>query len=81
MVKELLAMAREAIGVEVVRVVAGIWRYDYYTISFTCYHNYSLQASVSTTPGQTGLAARKENLPGMFSFHQNSAKAYLRTSM
>merc|ERR1719206_693517 len=40
-----------------------------------------MEASVSTTPGQTGLAARKENLPGMFSFHQNSAKAYLRTSI
>ena len=81
MVKELLAMTREAIGVEVVGVVARIWRYDYYTIPVTCHHNYSLQASVSNTPGQTVLAARKENLPGMFSFHQNSAKAYLRTSI
>merc|ERR1719309_1817744 len=39
------------------------------------------EASVSPTPGQAGLAARKENLPGMFTFHQNSAKAYLRSSL
>merc|ERR1712179_580867 len=39
------------------------------------------EASVSSTPGKAGLAARKENLPGMFTFHQNSAKAYLRSSL
>merc|ERR1712212_870343 len=32
------------------------------------------EATVSPPGGQTGLAARKENLPGMFTFHQNSAK-------
>merc|ERR1711887_349358 len=39
------------------------------------------EATVSVTPGKAGLAARKENLPGMFTFHQNSAKAYLRSSL
>merc|ERR1711970_1426038 len=39
------------------------------------------EATVSATPGKAGLAARKENLPGMFTFHQNSAKAYLRSSL
>merc|ERR1712212_33906 len=39
------------------------------------------EATISTTPGQAGLANRKENLPGMFTFHQNSAKAYLRSSL
>merc|ERR1711970_850924 len=39
------------------------------------------EATVSPTPGKAGLAARKENLPGMFTFHQNSAKAYLRSSL
>merc|ERR1711970_1521755 len=39
------------------------------------------EATISTAPGKAGLAARKENLPGMFTFHQNSAKAYLRSSL
>ena len=80
--KEQLAMTRIAIGVEVAGVLAEIWipmRYKYYTTSNTYQHNYSLQATISPTAGQA--AARKENLPGMFTFHQNSAKAYLRSSM